>query len=377
MESEPEADDDSTLSNMASELMSRGMSEEEAWDYLGRKMPELMDKSGAILLEALKDEAPEMLKDRLATRTRFRRRLQKEWGEPFRLLRMLAEMVREVGREFNAKHRPSAAADNDLVFEALLRLHQRACLLVEEVFCLLEGGFASGAHSRWRTLHEVTIVSYFIEESGQDVAERYLLHHVVETCKSAEIFQQHCESLGQEPLTDDELQQHRDARESLCNRFGKAYRLDWGWAADALNDPNPSFTSIERAVKLEHLRPYFRLACHPNHAGSIALRNDLGSSLNPDDSMMVMSSASNAGLAEAGIGTALSLYQVTVNLLNHYEIDSLRTLTELGAMKLLSDEVHEAFAMVDERLAIKAPIIRERLSRFEALNEKKPEADKP
>ena len=163
------------LSSIVDELLSQGMSEEEAADVLGRKMPELMKQAGAVLLDALKNDAPAMLEDRASIRTCFQRRLQKKWGCPFRLLRMLVEMVREAGEEFNDKHRPAAAVENDLVLEALVRLHARACLVAEEVFWLLEGGFASGAHSRWRTLHEITTVSFFIEQYGRGVAERYLL----------------------------------------------------------------------------------------------------------------------------------------------------------------------------------------------------------
>ncbi len=373
---EEEIEEDSMLDSIVEELLSQGMSEEEAADVLGRKMPEIMEQAGAVLLEALKNDAPAMLEDRMSIRTRFQRRLQKKWGRPFRLLRMLVEMVREAGEEFNDKHRPAAAAENDLVFEALVRLHVRACLVAEEVFCLLEGGFASGAHSRWRTLHEITTVSFFIEQFGRDVAERYLLHHVVETCKSAEMYQEHCEALGQEPLTNEEMQQHRDARRELCLRFGDEYRGDWGWAADALKNRNPNFRSIERAVNLEHLRPYVRLSCHPNHAGSKGLFYDLGNSLTPDESPMTLSGSSDAGLAEPGIGTALSLYQITVNLLNLRDLDSFRTMTDLGAMKLLSDEVQEAFATADAELDAKAPLVRERLSRFAARHKQRPESDK-
>src|SRR5262249_50921986 len=66
---------------------------------------------------------------------------------------------------------------NDFVFEALVRLHARSCLVAEEVCWLMEGGFASGAHSRWRTLHELVTVS-----NGTGFVRKLLLPDGIDKC---------------------------------------------------------------------------------------------------------------------------------------------------------------------------------------------------
>ena len=276
------------------------------------------------------------------------------------LLRMLIEAARETGEEYCKEHQPQAARENDLVFEALVRLHTRSCLVADEVCWLLEGGYASGAHSRWRTLHELTTVAYFIQEKGPEVAERYLLHHVVDSSKAADQYQQFCQRLGQEPFSEEEIEEFHEDRDELYRRFGPAYREEWGWAAEALGLPRPKFTDIERAVNLEHLRPYFKLACHSNHAGSKGLWYDLGNSLNPADSGPALAGPSNAGLSEPGICTALSLCQITTTLLLYGE-PNLTTLMIAAALSQLSKEAQEAFAEVHAELEELAPKVRERL----------------
>ena len=92
---------------------------------------------------------------------------------------------------------------------------------------------------------------------------------------------------------------------------------------------------------------------------------------------MALSGASDAGLAEPGICTALSLYQITVNLLNLRDLDSLRTMTEIGAMKLLSaTRSNKPSTRQTRNSKRKAPLVRERLNRFAARNRHRPESDK-
>lgn len=358
------------LAELVAKLIGQGMSPREVAEQIEKTLPEILPKLGAIFLDSLKKQALEMFKDRTALRDRFSRRLRKLWGHPLRLLRMLIEAARETGEEYCKEHRPRAVRENDLVFEALVRLHARSCLVADEVSWLLEGGYASGAHSRWRTLHELTTIAYFIQEKGQAVAERYLLHHIVVSSKAADEYQRFCQRLGQEPYSAEEIEEFHKDRDELCRRFGPAYREDWGWAAEALHNPRPRFTDIERAVSLDHLRPYFKLACHSNHAGSKGLWYDLGNTLNPEGSDPALAGPSNAGLSEPGICTALSLCQVTTALLMHGELN-VTTLMIATALRQLSQEAQEAFAEVDAELEDRAPKVRERLQRFEARREQR------
>jgi len=62
---------------------------------------------------------------------------------------------------------PKAAAQNDYQFEALVRLQAGAARVAGEIYALLLSGYASGAHARWRTLHEIAVTALFIAQRGQ------------------------------------------------------------------------------------------------------------------------------------------------------------------------------------------------------------------
>ena len=336
---------------------------DEGYDLLPEEFIGKLPTLGATVLSELKHGASSMSEDRRSVRDRFSRRLQHKWGRPLRLLRILLEATRESGELYNSVFRPAATAEQDFVFETLVRLHARACLIASEILWLMEGGFASGAMSRWRTLHELNTVAYFILDQGPECAERYLLHHHVETSKSAVQYQLHSQRLGLEPLTDEKLKEHQRQLDELCAQFGQPYRKDWGWAATALNVSHPTFALIEQAVSLEHMRPYFRFSCHPNHAGSKGINYDLGTTLTPEVVGMALAGPSDAGLSEPGICTAFSLYELTRTLLLHRDV-SQTALIVVEALRQLQQETQESFAQAIVELEARAPRVRERLERF-------------
>lgn len=208
----------------------------------------------------------------------------------------MIEAAVELGGEFNQQYEQEAAKSNDFLFDALRRLHARACLLANETHWMLEGGFASGAMSRWRTLHEISVIAFFLRQHGQ-AAERYLLHEGIESFQAARKYQDHCKRLGEVLLSAAEFQKLQDRRDDLCRRFGKDYDKDWGWAADVLKAKSVTFTDIEKSLNMDHMRPYFKWACYSSHAGSKGLHYDLGNVLTPPDKPVLLVGASDAGLA--------------------------------------------------------------------------------
>lgn len=307
--------------------------------------PEAM---GAVLFENLKADTAAMLEDRAALRAGFQERQRQKWGAAFDKLRALIEAAIELGGEFSQQYGQEAAMHNDFLFDALRRLHARACLLANETHWMLEGGFASGAMSRWRTLHEVSVIAFFLRQHGQAAAERYLLHEGIESFQAARKYQEHYKRLGEVPFSAAEFQKLQDRRDDLCRRFGKDYDKDWGWAADALKAKSVTFTDIEKSLNMDHMRPYFKWACYGSHAGSKGLHYDLGNVLTPPDKPVLLAGPSDAGLADPGNLAAMSLFQVTVCLLTHHM--TLTTLVVLNALNRMSEEVQAAFIDADAKL---------------------------
>lgn len=202
--------------------------------------------------------------------------------------------------------------------------------------------------ARWRTLHELAVVAFFLKEHGPGVAERYLLHERIESHKAAMQYQMYCERLDREPLPEENLRNWQAARDELCGRFGKPYGEDWGWAAEVLGTSRPSFAEIERSIDLDHMRPFFKLASYSNHAGSKGLNFDLGKALVPPGSGLLLAGPSDAGYFDPGSCTAVSFFQLTAALLTHKP--TLTSLAFVDALRQLVIEVQAAFADAEARL---------------------------
>jgi len=280
-------------------------------------LPDVLQKTikdiAPIILKSLKERASEMLIGRRSERDSFGGNLSATWGEAIDLLEMYLVISLETGEYINNVSRPTAVDKNDLVFDVLTRLHARACQISWEILTLLENGFADGAHARWRSLHEVTVVANFIAKSGNGLAERYLLHEKIESYKAALQYRKYCGQLGLEEIADDEMGELLRIRDELIKRFGSDYKHEYGWASEALGKKRPTFRDIEEAVDLNHLRPYYKMASYNVHANPKGVFFKLGIIDCPGD--LLLAGPSNIGLTEPGHSMALSLGNITICLL--------------------------------------------------------------
>lgn len=312
---------------------------EEFDENVTRAIPEIVKELSPIYLASLKRRSRRMLREHRKEQKTFESRLLKKWKKGIDLLEMLVVIALEAGEDFNESNRPKAAEQNDYVFEALVRLHARGCQVASEVLALLKSGHADGAHARWRTIHEIAVVSFFIGSHGNELAERYLLHGTIEEFRAATHFRRHCEALGYEDLTEAEFKKIKSAKESLVERYGANYGTLYGWAADVLGIGKPNFSQIEAKAGFDHFRPFYKMASHNIHANPKGVYYRLG--LYPDGPDLLLSGSSDFGLADPGHSTALSLAQITVNLLTRSE--TLDEAVLCGVLLTLQAEIGEAF----------------------------------
>jgi hypothetical protein len=305
---------------------------------------EALRESGDQLLDTLLERAPEMLAEHRAHRAAFEAELLTFWGEAFDLYETLHVCCKEAGRDFFDRYLPDPDVPHDYVFDALMRLHARACLVTSEVLTLLRAGFPSGAHARWRTIHELAVVAFFITEHGQEIARRYLVHDAVQRYKSAVLYNLYHEKLGYEPFDSGEFEAIERARNDALDEFGPGFGKDWGWAIPALGEnTSPTFKAVEEATGMDHLRPYYRMASDPAHANAHASFYDLGL----HDPAGILVGPSPIGFADPGHGACSSLFQVTICVLA-YRPD-LRNAMTMNALSKMLDRVGEAFLEAQRR----------------------------
>jgi hypothetical protein len=277
----------------------------------------------------------------------FEDRLNFLWREPFEQFETLIYVSQEIGDEFNQEFRPDAAKENDLVFEILIRLHGRACQTALEILVLMQKGFPEGAIARWRTLHEIVITSYFIQEIGQNAAERYYFHDAIQSWKSIkeyvidhELYEKHKQALSEPLLSMREMKKIVKIKEKLCEKYKKGYDGDYGWAADIIPNPNPA--NLAKYTKFDHLNPYYRMANISIHGGSKGIKYFLSSPNND----FIPAGPGNMGMSTPGQLAAVSLLQINTCLLTTRPC--IKQFADISTLKKLVRKVQRSFAKVDK-----------------------------
>jgi hypothetical protein len=312
-------------------------------DEIPGLVQKLLDTAPTIALPTLKRRWKEEARQQAEERTRFKTNLYARWGSGLELLKMFITIAREVGSNINSNLRSEGS--NPKTTDVLTRLHARACQISEEVVCLLENGFSDGAMARWRTLHEISTVAALIREHGEDLAERYIAHQAIESAKAAHQHQKYYRQLGQTPIEEEAMEELKVERERLTVLYGKDFRNNYGWAAKHLGISAPTLEQLGEAAKIDHLAPYYRMASHNVHANPKGIYSKLSQI---GESEILLAGPSNAGMADPGHSTAISLMQITaaVGAINP-------TLDDLAGLKILEqlvNEIGESFLAAHERL---------------------------
>jgi hypothetical protein len=214
---------------------------------------------------------------------------------------------------------------------------------------LLRAGYAEGALARWRTLHELTVITSFLhEQDDNDVALRYLEHEAISSWWDAQAYQKHAQRLQEKPLTGAQMDAMTRERERVLTKYGAAYDAQWGWLTGVI--ANPTFARLEEKVELEHWRPLYRDAAAAVHGGPKRLSYRLGIE---NARKVWLTGPSIGGLQQPGTYVAISLSIVTTTMLIHrVNMDSL--IMARVVMELSGDAV-EAFRtaadVLDARIA--------------------------
>lgn len=240
----------------------------------------------------------------------FRLRLEERWGNALDQIRILLTSVIEIGQSQLEKKRKTRSKKNMHLHEVQARLHIRSCQIAAEIITLLENGFADGAMARWRTLYEVSIVFIFITEGGDEVARAYLDHRAVEVKKNLDEYERCHKILNFRSPSRREKEATEKAYRDALAQYGNNFSHSFGWAANHLKLKKPDFKEIEAAVQNSGMRSFYKMASHSIHAGTQAIYWQLGQL----GSEFPIAGRSNAGLADPGQNTALSLCQITVML---------------------------------------------------------------
>jgi len=302
-----------------------------------------------VLLEKLKSKVLNNLEASREIEMEFETAVYRTWKKPLDLMALLLNICLEVASELDAGYGGKPLMKQSCVQAALASQQANACLVFNEILHLLKSGFPSGAHLHWKTLHETACVSYFISHHGEEIAKRFLDYEVVENYFQAEAIYEHQQKMDCTYLSEGDFKALRKKFASMKRKYGsdfvKKSNYPYGWIPRTVLKTR-SLREIEKAVKLDILRPYYDLASSNSYGGSRGLIFKLGFMGNENKSMVFPVGPSNYGLADPGRSAAISLGQITARRLLSEPGVKISLIIE--ALRNLVEEICDAFCAIQE-----------------------------
>lgn len=182
----------------------------------------------------------------------FLNRLENYYGLEFFYLEAVDILSRDLLYLFE-KHFNNMRKTSQIV-NLLCLQYERALTIFSEIVYLLKGGFANGALTRFRTLHELTVITEFIYEHGEEAADRYLDYRYVMEKRDIDYKEKELGIIEDDKEFIKELNINLDRiKKEKGNEFVNS-RNDYIWAKPFLKlNPNqkPTFHQIFKVTRSE------------------------------------------------------------------------------------------------------------------------------
>lgn len=327
--------------------LAQSVTSEEELEALADVVPEQLQKLLGHLpdriLSTIQEKARDGLEERRADHAAFVERNISRWQRGFDQLELLIEIAIEAGESFNARIRPDAAKQGDILFDVIVRLHAKGCLISKEILALLKNGFADGAHARWRALHELSVTAMFLAKHGREAVLSYTDFEFVEAYQGAAQLNRYESRINESGFSQDEMSEFKSQYDAVIAKHGTNFGKPYGWAAKFLPKGRPTFFALEEDVGLDHWRPYYKWASQNIHANVKSIRCSLGLCETTEDVLQV--GPSNSGMTDPAHSTAISLLHLTCTTL--FLSPNLDDIVAAKMLSTLSDQVAESFIGCD------------------------------
>ena len=170
------------LQGRFNELVEQGMTEKEIKqeindEKVGRTFSKLIDQAVQDEVSFYQSKVFEISSERRASAAAFIAHQEEKWGKCFALSDAMYVLATEFGEAFG-KHVEENVDENRrnkrmYTFLCLQHIHGRTCQEFLEILYLIKLGFADGAYARWRSMYELSYISRFICEQGEQIAKQY------------------------------------------------------------------------------------------------------------------------------------------------------------------------------------------------------------
>ena len=311
--------------------------DEDFQEKIQAKFPELLANLGSTFSkELIKFYKTKILDELRQKESEFNQRLFREYKEGFDYLQIFIDLNKYLGKQFLEELEEKVSQDDKLKLNVLFRLHARACQVATEIQTLLKSGYSDGAHARWRTLHEISVIFNILIENESLLTQMFADFEYIEKLKRAKNSNEHLEKINWRPIDEETINQLEEKKEALKVLYGNDFARSYGWTLKIIpNRGDRNFKKLEELASLDHLRPFYNWACENVHSGMDGISTRMSLHDSSKVSYLRFTGPSQYGLADPAQFTTYSLIQITSSLI------SLNESYENLVVQSLLEELHE------------------------------------
>lgn len=329
-----------TIQKVISERRAEFDGTDEDFDkFLEKKLPKIVKKLLQGVWEALYDFCFDEKNDLRNHQKKINASIHEKYGNGLKLVESFIEMNSQVSISTYEKYRKIFDTFEDqLKHDTLISLHVRACQISNEIRVLVENGYADGAMSRWRTLHELCVTFLFLYDNDNQTTVMYSDYHVIERWKKAKEYQENHSSLNMESLSKEDIKFIESERQDVLTEYGKEFGKSYGWTMNILPDGRRNIREMEKLVRQDHLRPVYTWASENVHSGISGINKRLG--LREEEQDFFLTGATDYGFTDPIQYMTVSLITISETLLD-MEDSTLNNLFKEFLFRLQNEVVNE------------------------------------
>jgi hypothetical protein len=306
-------------------------SEKEFDNLIDEKLPELLTNITSGLMEVTYKYCLDKKSDLKKREKEINSKIKKNYGIGIQLFEGFLELNSKISSMTYDKYYKIFDNDQDHIkLDTLVANHVRACQVANEIKTMVTNGFADGAHARWRTLHEISVIFLYLYNSDYETIEMYNAYEVIETYKKAIEYNECCDELGLEPIEDSEIGEIKQQRDLLISKYGKEFTENYGWTMKDLPKGKRNFRELEKLVNLNYLRAIYIWSNESIHGGVSGIKTKL--SLRENEQHYFLTGPNDCGFIDPIYFTSISLSEMSNVFLNMED-----SLMNKILRKLLSD----------------------------------------
>jgi hypothetical protein len=291
--------------------------DEDFVDKIRIKLPELLKDVKQIFSKNLLEFYQSKLLDEIKEKENsFNESLSKEYEIGLNYFQTFIDLNKFIGKQSLSELENKVHSNDKLKLNLLLRLHSRACQVATEIQTLIKFGYADGAHARWRTLHEISVIFLVLIENDSNLSEMYADYGVIEQLKKAKSFQIQHDKINWQPIEEEITKKLQERKLIIETKYGKEFCKNYGWAMNILSKEKRHFRGLEESVQMDHLRPFYSWASENVHAGIDGISNRMSLAKIGNPSYLIFTAPSQYGLADPVQFTTYSLVTISSALIS-------------------------------------------------------------